>query len=77
MRMFERIVDYCIDKASVYDKMLFLAYVQSNVYSYRTRELYESKKTIIDKMSVNDYFDLDGVEINIPLNRPVYGLRKK
>lgn len=65
--MFRKMVDYCIDNPLVPNRIIFLAYVQSNVYGYKTEELYDNKKEVIDKMSVNNYYNIDEEEISIPL----------
>ncbi|SES43184.1 Histidine kinase-, DNA gyrase B-, and HSP90-like ATPase [Butyrivibrio fibrisolvens] len=67
--MFKKMIDYCIDNQSISNRILFLAFVQSNILEYKTDILYEKKKDIIDKMSVNNYYNIEGEEISIPLNK--------
>lgn len=73
--MFKKIIDYCIEnKNEVQTKHLrivFLAYIESQVYQYKQELFYKEFKAVIDKMELNNYYSLEDKndEKSIPLNR--------
>ena len=66
--LFEKMIDYCMDNQLVSYRILFLAFVQSNILGYKTDSLYKKYKGVIDKMNVNNYYNINEEEVNIPLN---------
>ena len=77
--MFKKTIDFCLKKDIKNKRFIFIAYVKSCTYGYKSEELYSRYKTAIDDMAVNNYF-MDGKEISIPLskifNSKIYFLTK-
>lgn len=67
--MFKNLIDYCITNKIKEKRIIFLAYVESLVYDYQTGKLLKNYEQIINKLRVDNYYDLDGKEIDYPLRQ--------
>lgn len=83
--MFKKIIDYCIENQNEVQtnnlKIIFLAYIESQVYQHKPDIFYNKFKIVIDRMKLNHYYSLDKEEEKgIPLNKlfdsKIYFLRE-
>ncbi len=65
--LFKNLVDYCIKCEMKSERILFLAYSHACILDYMKDEMYSSKKELIDRMKVGNYFDINGDEVTISL----------
>lgn len=78
--MFKQIIDYCIKNNIKNRRIIFLAYIKSLFYGYKTDEFYRKFSRFINKTQINNYYALDGKEKTIRLkdinNVKIYFLRE-